>query len=465
VTRRTLTLTVAIALLACGSPPPKNDKERHRTTVLSSPEVEEDVGREVAKQVEAEIGLVEDEALRRYVQAVGARLARHAPGFRYDYHFEIADEPAPNAFALPGGRIFVSRGALALMASEDELANVLGHEIAHVAARHAAAQQRLAGGAVMRVLQMPYLASYSRDLERTADRVGQGLAAVSGYDPEGMARFLAALDRLDRVQRGTSRRPGFLDSHPGTPGRVHEMSQRAGTIHWSRSPGIAEGSGGYLARVDGLVVGPDPSQGIFDGPRFLHPELLFTFRLPDGFQTHNTPRAVGGISADRRMQILLELAGEGSDLAGAAQDFLDEVGRSLALRQLGPVRVGGRDAYRVTGSLGGGELISTFLPYRGLVYRLSCAGSNRKQVEAFCAVTTRSFRPLTPDLLRGVSGLRLAVIPARGGESLAMLSARSQNAWTPAETAAWNARGPESPLSAGESVKIAREVPWTPGDR
>jgi predicted Zn-dependent protease len=249
--------------------------------VLSSPEVEGDVGREVAKAVEAEIGLVEDEALRRYVQSVGARLARHAPGFRYDYHFEIADEPAPNAFALPGGRIFVSRGALALMDSEDELANVLGHEIAHVAARHAAAQQRLAGGSFMRVLQMPYLAAYSRDLERTADRVGQGLAAVSGYDPAGMARFLAALDRLDRVQRGTSRRPGFLDSHPGTPGRVHEMSQRAGTIHWRRSPGIADTEEAYLARVDGLAVGPDPSQGIFRGSRFLHPELLFTLRLPD----------------------------------------------------------------------------------------------------------------------------------------------------------------------------------------
>ncbi|MEN8161413.1 MAG: M48 family metalloprotease, partial [Myxococcota bacterium] len=233
--RARLALVVVAALVACGSPPPRDEKGR--TTILSSPQVEGDVGREAAKAVEAEIGLVEDEALRRYVQTVGARLARHAPGFRYDYHFEIADQPSPNAFALPGGRIFVSRGALALMTSEDELANVLGHEIAHVAGRHAAAEQRLAGGSLMRVLQMPYLASYSRDLERTADRVGQGLAAVAGYDPAGMARFLAALDRLDRVERGTSRRPGFLDSHPGTPGRAHEMSQRAGAIHWTREPG------------------------------------------------------------------------------------------------------------------------------------------------------------------------------------------------------------------------------------
>jgi predicted Zn-dependent protease len=162
------------------------------------------------------------------------------------------------------------------------------------------------------------------------------------------------------------------------------------------------------------------------------------------------------------MQIVLELSGKGSDLAAAAEAFLEEAGRGLSLRKAGPVRVSGREAYRLTGSLGGGELITTFMPYRGLVYQLTCAGSSRQQVEALCNVTTRSFRPLTPDQLAGVSGLRLAVVPARAGESLAALSSRSDNAWTAAETAAWNARGPNAPLRPGEPVKIAREEPWEP---
>jgi predicted Zn-dependent protease len=202
--RTALALLLVVALSACGSPPRNPKQPPRREPSLSTPQAEGDAGREAAKAVEAAIGVVEDPALRAYVQAVGARLARNAPGFRYDYQFEIADEGAPNAFALPGGRVYISRGALALTASEDELANVLGHEIAHVASRHASAQQQVAGNAVMRVLQFQSLAAYSRDLESSADRLGQGLAAVSGYDPNGMASFLSALDGLDRLQTGAS---------------------------------------------------------------------------------------------------------------------------------------------------------------------------------------------------------------------------------------------------------------------
>jgi len=460
--RSALALLLALALGACGSPPRGAPPPQRREPSLSTPQAEGDAGREAAKEVEAAIGVVRDPALRAYVQAVGERLARHAPGFRYDYAFEIADGGAPNAFALPGGRVYVSRGALALTASEDELANVLGHEIAHVASRHAAAQQQVAGGALMRVLQFQSLAAYSRDLERSADRLGQGLAAVAGYDPNGMASYLEALDGIDRLQTGGSRRPGFLDSHPGTPGRAHEMALRAGTIHWQRPPGQSSDPAAHLRRLAGLVLGDDPAQGVFDGPRFLHAELAFTLRFPDGWETVNTPQAVGGVAPDRRMQIVLELAGEGHDLPAAAAAFEQRLGRQLAIAEAGPLRVAGREAFRLTGMAGGAPFISTFLAHRGAVYQLSCLGSERRRLEALCNVTTRSFRPLTPELLARVSVLRLALVEARPGESLAALGGRGENAWGSAETAAWNGLSVGAALRGGELLKVARAEAYRP---
>ena len=454
-----------VALAACGSPPPaqkKAEAPRRKPPSLATPQAEGDTGREAAKQVEAQVGLVANPALRSYVQAVGARLARNAPGFRYDYRFEIADDAAPNAFALPGGRIYVSRGVLALTENEDELANVLGHEISHVASRHAAAQQQVAGNSVMRMLQFRSLAAYSRDLESTADRLGQGLAAVSGYDPNGMAAFLVSLDRLSRFQSGSQQQAGFLSTHPGTPGRAHEMAQRAGTIQWTRTPTIVASPAAYLRQLDGLAVGTDVAQGVFDGQRFLHADLGFTLRFPDGFETMNTPLAVGAISPDRRMQLVLEMAAPGGDLQAAAAAWRDQLGRSLALETAGPVRVGGRDAFQLRGAAGGARLITTFLPFRDHVYQLTCAGFDDRRLDALCNVTTRSFRPLPPELLANVSGLRLAIVEARGGETLAALGARSGNAWTPAETAAWNGVAPEGALRSGDLVKVARRVPWSP---
>jgi predicted Zn-dependent protease len=452
-----------LAALACGSPPPRGAKAPRAEPSLSTPQAEGDAGRAAAEQVEAEIGTVADPALRAYVQAVGARLARNAPGFRYEYRFEIADQGAPNAFALPGGRIYVSRGALALTASEDELANVLGHEIAHVASRHAAAQQQVAGGGLMPMLQWQSLAAYSRDLERSADRLGQGLAAVSGYDPNGMTSFLGALDRLDRLRTGVSREPGFLDSHPGTPGRVHEMAQRAGTIHWTRGATVANGAADHLRRLEGLALGTDAAQGVFDGSRFLHAGLGFTLRFPDGWETLNTPQAVGAVSPDRRMQMVLRLAAEGSDVAGAAAAFEEEVRRGIAVESVGPVRVAGREAFRVRGRSAGGSLISTFLAHRGLVFQLSCEGAERSRLEALCNSATRSFRPIPPELLAKVTGLALALVEARAGETLAALGARSGNAWGPNETAAWNGLEPGAPLASGALVKVARETAPVPG--
>jgi predicted Zn-dependent protease len=459
--RAALALLLGGALLvSCGTPAPSQKAEpkpRPKPPVLSTPQADQKAGREASESVEAAVGVVKDAELRAYVQAVGARLAREAPGFRYDYQFEIVDAWEPNAFALPGGFIYVSRGALALTASEDELANVLAHEIAHVASRHAAARQQVAGNALMATLQWRSLAAYSRDLESAADRLGQGLAALAGYDPDGMTRFLAGLDRVERVRTGSARIPRFLDTHPGTTARVAEMGQRAGQIAWQPRPGVTSGAADHLARLEGLVVEGDASQGLFTGTRFVHPELGFTLRFPDGWTTQNTASAVGALAPDRRMQIVLEIAGEGADLAAAAEAWVEELGRGFGVIESAPVRVSGREAYRVRGRAGEAAMIATFVPFRGLVYRIGCAGSDARRLEALCTSVTRSFRPLTPELLAGARERRLHVAVARAGESLAELSARTGNRWSPLQTAAWNDLDARHTFAGGERVKWVGE--------
>ena len=181
---------VALALLAgCSSAPPAREKKPE--VVLRTEAHDERAGAEAAEQVAAEIGLLEDRALTSYVSQIGQRLARHAPRGRFSYKFQVVDQDAPNAFALPGGYIFVSRGLLVLSNSEDQLANVIGHEIVHVARRHAAARQSLMRGipALFRYAAMGQVISYSRNQEREADRLGRACRPSPASIPRAWPAF------------------------------------------------------------------------------------------------------------------------------------------------------------------------------------------------------------------------------------------------------------------------------------
>jgi len=429
------------------------------------------VGAEEAERVDAVLGVVDDHALTAYVSAIGKRLARHAPRHRFEYTFRIVHQEEPNAFALPGGFVFISRGLLALANSEDELANVLGHEIAHVAARHAAARQQVADGvpAVIQFLSMGSLARYSREQEREADRLGQGIAALAGYDPAGMAGFLKDLEFSERLELGVPRRPGFFDTHPGTRERAAVAAQRARVIAWEPRPGIASDRAEYLHRLDGMVVGTSAAEGVFRGGRFLHPDLGFTIRFPDGWETRNTRQAVGAIARDREAQVVLEHHGTGSDLRKALEAFAKEAGEDgLDLDAPEPIKVGGFDALRARGHastrFGGVHVLVTFIASEGHVYRVtgvSRAGHDTHRT-LFMNVA-RSFRPLPAEARQGIQETRLRIAEARSGESLADLSKRTGNAWPLQQTAVMNDLFANAPLEPGQLVKVAIAQPYAPG--
>lgn len=447
-----------------------------------------------ARQVAEEMGLVERPELREWLEHIGARLLRASGRSPAQFRFQIVDQGEPNAFALPGGLIFVSRGLLELADSEDEIAGVLGHEIVHVIARHAAARQQAAERAVnpmmlpgivlgtvlgsgvgeattapFRAFSAPYVAAYSRDQEREADRSGQRMAAAAGYDPAALAKFLGRLDRFQLERFGYSRLPGFLDSHPGTSQRAAQVAADAGLIEWKRVEPIAASRKDYLRRIDGLVVGARAAEGFFQGQRFVHPDLDFAILFPQGWQLVNADTAVGAISPDQRVQIFLSPPMSGDSPRAAAEAFLDQVSKTTPIQVHDPrdMRIGTDAAFRLEASGRGpsGPIVGqlTWIADRGRIYRLTAiappgvGGKYLGRVQN----TARTFRPLTPEERASVRERRLRSVEARAGESLADLARRSDSALSLYLTAVANGLDESKPLAAGTLVKIAREEPYS----
>ncbi len=468
-----LALAFAFAFASCaGSSSPSGDAKKKEQVILSSPEVDVKVGREEAKKVGGAMGLLDDPALTAYVDEIGQRLARHAPRRRFSYQFQIVDQDAPNAFALPGGFIYISRGLLILSNSEEELANVIGHEIIHVAARHAAARQSVVGAlGPMAAFAAGSIASYSRDQERESDRLGQGLAALAGYDPDGLALFLRDLEYTERLQLGGSRLPGFFDTHPATTERVAAAGARSRVVEWTPKPTISENHADYLRRLEGLIVGTAAAEGVFDGERFLHADLDFTIRFPAGWKTMNTRQAVGAFSPRRDAQVYLEHQGPGTDPRLASQKFIQKAqkdGVRLKLEKVQPLKIGPYPAYQIQGRIvmrgGSGSVMMTWIARDGGIYCITAAGSAPafNRYKGSFRNVARSFRPLPPNYRRNIRENHLRIVQAKAGESLSALGQRTNNQWDIQTTAVMNGIFADARLEAGHLVKIAVSRAYAP---
>ena len=482
-TRATACAAAGAALLAgllamgCGKLSGRGDsegEESKRRTVLATEYDDVRVGEEAAEDVAAELGMVEDPELTAYLNEIGERLLVHAPERAFSYRFAVVDQPEPNAFALPGGYIYVSRGAIALANDEDELANVIGHEIMHAAERHAAARQMVAqrqSALLMPLMRIAQLAAYSRDQERSADRGGQRMAAATGYDPAGMARFLDQLRDFSRLDFSYSQFPPFFATHPGTTERVTDAAVRAQSLSYERTDATRGDRSAYLKRIEGVMLGPNPAEGVFEGSNFIHPDMGFRIRFPEGWDLENGRHAVGATAPDGGGRIFLALEPPGSrDAEMAAEAFVARTQRDLQLsvERARPVQIGSAAGFRIEGRgvIEGAAVATeiTFIPFNSLMFRLTATAPGRSAREhlGWGRITARSFRALTPTERHSVSMLQVHVVAAEPDEDLAALSQRAGNAYEVRRTAVLNGIRPETRFRGGEWVKIARASPYQP---
>jgi predicted Zn-dependent protease len=470
-------LATSVGILLTGCVGPANE------WLLPSLEEDRRLGLQVVQQVQAEMGFVDHAEAAAYLNSVGQRVCQSIPDRRFDYSFRIVDQAEPNAFAAPGGYVFASRGLLACVVSEDELANVLAHEVVHVARRHTSkqmAKQRvpnllaLPGRAVGRVVNQDlgrllnapvntfgsaFLAAYSREDELEADRVGQRLAATAGYDPEALGAALGRLESEEHLRTHAKRRAGFFDTHPMTPQRVGRITRYSRDLQWTRQPGVAQNQADFLSNLDGLIVGEDPANGVFRGQRFLHPELDFFIELPAGWNTMNTREAVGAFAPTKDAVVFLGVHGRGTDpaavghaFAGALRSEYDvEPSRSEA------VTFGEWPGYVVTITDATGRepmhMFFVWIACRGLVCQLIGVAPERYREPL--RGTAQSLRPLTSRERSSIKVTRLRVASAKDGEDLSRLSERTGNAWDLPMTAVLNGLSEGTSLAAGQLVKIA----------
>ncbi len=445
----------------------KAEAQRRRTVLLTTAD-DVRIGAESAKAVEADIGLLDDPELTEYVSKMGQKLLRGLPRRDFAYKFSIVDQMEPNAFALPGGHIYVSRGLLALVNNEDELACVLGHEITHAAKRHSAQQQAIARA--QSPLSLPIsraatLRAYSRDMEREADAGGQRLCAAAGYDPMGMSTFLRSLDQRERLLLGFKRAPSFLDTHPGSRERAAANSARASELRWRRDPSLGDVRSAHLDRIDGMVIGDRPEAGMFLGDVFVHPSLGFEITFPRGWSTQNSAQAVGAVAPRREAAVyltadlpkgdLVELADEWSKKAAEEQGVTVTERKRVRLGSIKAVRYG----YEAGGGARGVTAKVTFFPFANTTWRLVGVAPSAAADRYFGPIllSMRSFGPISDEHRVGLTTQRLRIVAARPGEDVVRLSSRTENVMPASNTALLNGMRGNETFDGGELMKILRQ--------
>jgi len=337
------TLAAILAVIACAVNPVSGKKE----LMFFSEKQEIAMGQETDQQIRQQFGIYDDKGLNEYVNRIGQSMVRHSHRPNLPYHFAVLDTPVVNAFAAPGGFIYVTRGILALMGSEAELAAVLGHEMGHVAARHS--MKRLSGqmlasiglvlGSVLSkdIAKFAGLASvgmqllflkFSRSDEYQADSLGIRYARQAAYSPGEMLRFFTALENMS-VDAGSHKIPTFLSTHPMTSDRIAKVKAMVS----SQDVRLAVKQEPYLRQVDGMIYGENPRQGFAEEGVFYHPEMAFQFAIPSGWAVDNTPKQVVVGEKEGKAALILQAESSNQDLGQYLQAKAKEFGQAELLKE------------------------------------------------------------------------------------------------------------------------------------
>jgi predicted Zn-dependent protease len=458
---------------------------RMGTTQVSLPEppksseVAQPAQREHNRILAAYGGAYQDARLEALLTQTVDRLVAASERPNLKYKATILNSPAINAFALPNGQLYVTRGLLALANDTSELASVLSHEMAHVVARHAAIREdqvrqaalvsRVASdvfndpqmGALALARSKIALATFSRAQELEADGVGVGISARAGFDPYGAVRFLTAMGRNSELRQPTNngvdaRFLDFLSSHPATPERL--KIARANARQFTAPGDVPRDRDGYLASIDGLAYGEDPSEGYVRGRRFLHPRLGFTFTAPDRFALENTAQAVLGVRDSGNLALRLDVVRVPAE---------QTLGQYLASGWIENVDDKSIEEFEINGlptatALAKGDQWSFRLyaiRFGGEVYRFIFAAKQlTPDADRAFRYSVTTFRRMSESEISQARPLRMHVVTVQHGDTAERIAGRMPLVDRPLERfLIINGLDPGDPLKPGDRVKIVTE--------
>ena len=480
----TLVLWVSIACLlpACATNPVTGGND----FVLMSEDQEISLGHKYNSEILKEMPAYTDPVLEELVQRVGKKLASHSHRPGLDYHFTIIDSTQVNAFALPGGYIYITRGMLAYLNSEAELAAVLGHEIGHVTARHSVRQQSTTAvtgilGAVLAastgiqgadsVTNMAGTAivrGYGREHELEADRLGAEYLARSGYDPEAMLQVVSILKNQEAFETAAAKKEGrqanvyhgLFSTHPDNDARFREVITAAKKFKTDSTSRIGRDS--YLLRLDGLTFGDSEREGVVRGNRFYHKDLDFSLTFPPGWQINNQTSRV--IAIPKANDGLIQMTMDSPDKKVTPKQFMQQHLKLNNLRQGKALNMNGLDGYTAvaTGNTPFGQRRIRYVVVNRDNNAYIFAGTARStdqasKYDADILATAKSFHPLTKSEKKLATEKKLDIIRTPKGTTWASLARRSPITNYPEEQLRLlNDQYPSGEPGTSDMIKIVR---------
>ena len=475
-----LALLAVFSLATCA----KNPVTGKRDFVLMSEEQEVKMGQQADPEVKKEYGTYDRAALQSYISELGQRLAGQSHRSKLKYEFTVVDSADINAFALPGGYIYVTRGILAYLNSEAEVAGVLGHEIGHVTARHGVQQQSMAQAAnlgvllgavlvpglrnesalgMMQQLSVAWIRGYGREDELEADRLGAEYLARAGYDPQAMIKVVGVLKNQElfdaELAKQEGREPrkyhGVFESHPDNDTRLKQVIEAA--KQYKTGPTRGENQEAFLRVMNGVTFGDSPQQGITRGTRFFHEGMGLALKFPDGWKVQNSADRVAGISPTG--DAIVELHALPAEQKGSPADTVKGLLKLDKISSVNSLNVNGLPATVITGSQKEIPVRAAHINLKGVPYLVMGYGKSadiyQKNLSKIDGAI-QSFHALTGAERAEAKPYEIRTISAKPGMTFAELAKSNPQLGRNAEQQLrlMNGKYPGGEPQAGELIKV-----------
>ena len=443
-------------------------------------ELDKLLGEQNAQMVATQMGIYEDAVKTAYVRRVGERLVAALENPLFEYQFHLVEDPSPNAFALPGGYLYVTTGLIPILESEDELACILGHEIIHSNNRHSIKQMKKS--IFPKLLEIPgnligmldsdlgnlfnapietsnslLFASYGRKSETEADTEGIDLAAKAGYDPNAMTSALSRLSKTVEVATQQKEDKSYFNDHPYTPDRVKAIQDQISSMNWIEKAPV---SSNYLNEFKGTLFGESPKKGVIKNNTFLHPELDFYIEFPKGWTIDNQSENITAYNKDQNSGIYLTLDNPSLTPKEASIKFIENLKSEYKEKIIDTdnYKVENKDGYMISfQDVVENETVYAYALWITLEDKLfNIMGISSKKDINLLENSVKSLRKLNSQEKNNITIYRMDVVLAQDNETIETLSKRVNNVLSKDLTQVINAKESNQQLIKGEQIKVIK---------